>query len=182
MTLLILGVLLWTAAHLFKRVAPARREALGDKESKGLVTLALLGSIVLMVFGYKAAEYSPLWATPTGATHAVSLAVLIAFYFSSPGPKKGALFHKMRHPMLTGFIIWAAAHLLVNGDVASLVLFGGLGVWAIAEIIIINRAEPDWTPHPKGPIAKDGMFLVASAVLVGVIGYIHGLIGPSPFG
>ncbi|GGE61149.1 NnrU family protein [Actibacterium pelagium] len=181
MTLLILGLLLWTLAHLFKRIAPSLREPMGDK-GKGLVALVLLGSIVLMVFGYKASEYSPLWAAPVWGNHLVSLLMLIALYFTSPGPKKGALFHKMRHPMLTGFIIWAAAHLFVNGDVASLILFGGLGVWAITEIIVINRAEPDWTPNPKGTIAKDGMFLVASAVLVGVIGYIHGMIGPSPFG
>ena len=180
MTLLILGLLLWTAAHLFKRMAPDQRAALGDK-GRGLVALTILGSVVLMVIGYKMAEYSPLWAAPAGAKHAVSLAVLIAFYFASPGPKKGALFHKMRHPMLTGFIIWAAAHLFVNGDVASLILFGGLGLWAIAEIIIINRAEPEWTPNPKGSIAKDGMFLGASVILVGVIGFIHGLVGPSPF-
>ena len=97
-------------------------------------------------------------------------------------PKKGALFYRMRHPMLTGFLLWTIAHLLVNGDVPSFVLFGGLGLWAVAEMIVINRAEPDWTPPAKGSIAKDGMFLVASLVLLAVIGWVHTWLGYPTFG
>ncbi len=108
--------------------------------------------------------------------------MLLALYFTSPGPSKGAIFYKMRHPMLFGFSLWAIAHLLVNWDPASFVLFGGLLIWALVEMVVINRAEPDWTPNPKGSIAKDGMFFVASVVLLAVIGYVHGLVGPSPFG
>ena len=181
MTLIILGLLLWSAAHLFKRVAPNLREPMGDK-GKGGVALLLVGSIVLMVIGYRAADTNVLWATPSWGFYLNNLAVLIAIYFMSPGPSKGALFHTMRHPMLTGFLSWALAHTLVNGDVASVVLFGWLAVWAVVEMIVINKAEPDWTPNPKGTLAKDGMFLAASVILVGIIGYIHGLVGPSPFG
>jgi hypothetical protein len=99
----------------------------------------------------------------------------------SPAPKKGALLTGMHHPMLVGFLLWATAHLLVNGELASVILFGTLGIWAVVEMAVINRAEPDWQPGPKGAIAKDGLFLAASLVLLAVIGYIHGLIGPSPF-
>ena len=179
--LLVAGVALWSAAHLFKRIAPDARANMGDR-GKGVVALALLASVVLMVIGFRGAAFVHVWTPPTWATHINNLLMLISLYLFAAGDTKASLTRKMRHPMLTGFIIWAAAHSFVNGDVASLILFGGLGVWAIAEIIVINRAEPDWTPNPKGTIAKDGMFLVASVVLVGVIGYIHGMIGPSPFG
>jgi len=177
---LILGVLLWSGAHLFKRLAPEARANMGDK-GKGLVALALLASVVLMVIGYRAADYIAVYEPPYFLRHLNNLLMLFALYFTSPGPSKGALFYKMRHPMLTGFKIWAAAHLLVNGDLASLILFGGLLAWAVIEVITINKSEPDWQPNEKGPIAKDAMFFVASIVLLGVIGYIHGLIGPSPF-
>ena len=177
---LILGVLLWSGAHLFKRLAPEARANMGDK-GKGLVALALLVSVVLMVIGYRAADYILVYEPPYFLRHLNNLLMLFALYFTSPGPSKGALFYKMRHPMLTGFKIWAAAHLLVNGDLASLILFGGLLAWAVIEVITINKSEPDWQPNEKGPIAKDAMFFVASIVLLGVIGYIHGLIGPSPF-
>lgn len=177
---LILGVLLWSGAHLFKRLAPEARANMGDK-GKGLVALALLASVVLMVIGYRAADYIAVYEPPYFLRHLNNLLMLFALYFTSPGPSKGALFYKMRHPMLTGFKIWAAAHLLVNGDLASLILFGGLLAWAVIEVITINKSKPDWQPNEKGPIAKDAMFFVASIVLLGVIGYIHGLIGPSPF-
>ncbi|MEQ5871184.1 hypothetical protein J4E08_14930 [Sagittula sp. NFXS13] len=181
MLILILGVALWWAAHLFKRVAPDARATMGNK-GKGAVALALVVSIVLMTLGYRAAEGAFFWGRHPATVGINNLMMIAALYFFSPGPKKGALFYKMRHPMLIGFLIWALAHLLVNGDVESFVLFGGLGIWAVVEMLLINRAEPAWTPPAKGSIKKDVIFLVASLVLLVVIGFIHGLVGPMPFG
>jgi len=181
MTLLVIGLGLWAAAHLFKRAAPGLREPLGEK-GKGFVALALIGAVVLMVIGYRTIDYIHLWDRTGWSSPVNNTLMIFALYFTSPGPKKGALFHKMRHPMLTGFIIWVVAHLLVNGDLASLILFGGLGLWALLEIIVINRAEGPWEPNPKGAIAKDAMFFAISILLVGVIGYIHTFFGLSPFG
>lgn len=181
MTLLILGVLLWAAAHFFKRAMPARRAAMGDK-GKGIVALALLASIVLMVIGYRAADGAIFWGRSPAMTGINNLLMLAALYFVSPGPAKGAIFYRMRHPMLTGFALFAVAHLLVNGDMPSFVLFGGLLVWSLAEMVVINRAEPTWTPPPKGSIAKDAMFAAISLVLLFVIGQIHTWLGYNPFG
>ncbi|UWQ50524.1 NnrU family protein [Leisingera caerulea] len=180
MALLILGLLLWWGGHLFKRLAPDMRASMGNA-GRGVVALVLVAGIVLMVLGYRGTEFIHVWAPPSFMVHINNLLVLIAIYMMSPAPKKGALLNGMRHPMLAGFKLWAAAHLLVNGDLASIILFGGLLAWALAEVIVINRSEPDWQPGPKGTLAKDGMFLLASIVLLAVIGYVHGLIGPSPF-
>ncbi|AKO97899.1 putative membrane protein [Marinovum algicola DG 898] len=180
MFLLVLGLALWALAHFFKRLLPARRAAMGDK-GKGAVALALVVSVVLMVLGYRAAPFVDVWYPPEWARHLNNLMVLIALFMMSPAPKKGRLLSGMRHPMLMGFGLWALAHLLVNGDVASIVLFGGLLIWATAEILVINRAEPRWVAPAPGSYGKDAMFFLASIVLLGVIGYIHGLIGPSPF-
>ncbi len=182
MTLLVLGVLLWAGAHFFKRVMPGVREPMGDK-GKGIVALLIVLSLVLMTVGYRAVEVTDtLWSTPSFAKHINNLVVLIAIFMMSPAPRKGKLLNGVRHPMLIGFALWAAAHIWVNPDMPSLVLFGGLLVWALLEIVIINRAEGPWEPTERGTIAKDGMFFVASIILVGVIGFIHGLLGPSPFG
>lgn len=180
MFLLVLGLALWALAHFFKRLLPARRAAMGGK-GKGAVALALVVSVVLMVLGYRAAPFVDVWYPPEWARHLNNLIVLIALFMMSPAPKKGRLLWGMRHPMLMGFGLWALAHLLVNGDVASIVLFGGLLIWATAEILVINRAEPRWVAPAPGSYGKDAMFFLASIVLLGVIGYIHGLIGPSPF-
>ncbi|MDK3073386.1 NnrU family protein [Sedimentitalea sp. JM2-8] len=178
--LLILGVALWWAAHLFKRIAPERRAAMGDA-GKGAVTAALVVSVLLMIFGFRATPYVDVWMPPAFLIHINNLLVLIAIFMMSPAGKKGLILNKVRHPMLMGFRAWAVAHLLVNGDLASILLFGGLLLWGVAEVAAINRAEPDWTPGEPGTLAKDAMFLVASVVLLAVIGWIHGWLGYWPF-
>lgn len=181
MLILILGVALWWAAHLFKRIAPARRASMGDG-GKGLVAAALGVSILLMIFGYRMADGAYFWGRHPATVGINNLLMIAALYFLSPGPRKGAIFYRMRHPMLTGFALWTLAHLLVNGDVPSFVLFGGLGVWALVEMAVINRAEPAWTPPAKGSIAKDAMFAAISVGLLVVIGLIHTWLGYPAFG
>ncbi len=181
MTLLILGVLLWAGAHFFKRLAPDARARMGNA-GKGAVTLALVVSIVLMVLGYRAADGAFFWGRHPATVGINNLMMIAALYFTSPGPSKGAIFYRMRHPMLTGFVIWALAHLLVNGDVPSFVLFGGLGIWAVLEMVVINRAEPEWTAPQKGSIGKDAMFVGISVVLLAIIGWIHTWLGYATFG
>ncbi|MFK7752291.1 MAG: NnrU family protein [Sedimentitalea sp.] len=179
--LLILGLLMWAGAHFFKRVAPDRRAGMGDA-GKGVVTGLLVVSIILMVLGYRAAPFLPVWSPPSFFTHINNLLMVLAIFMLSPAPKRGLVLNKVRHPMLIGFKTWAVSHLLVNGDVASILLFGGLLAWAVASVIVINKSEPDWAPRPAGTYAKDAMFLGGSVVLLVIIGGIHGWIGPWPFG
>lgn len=176
MTLLIVGLALWIAAHWFKRMAPGLRGQLGDK-GKGLVALALVGSVVLMVIGYRAAEVIPVYNPMPGMGHANNALMLISIYLYAVGGTKGLLYPLMRHPMLWGTVIWAAAHLLVNGDLASIILFGGIGLWALITIPLINRAQ-SWTPPTNGRgIKGDLMALVGSVLLIGVAGWIHAALG-----
>lgn len=183
LTLIILGVALWWGAHLFKRVAPGPRAALGER-GRGLVALVLALSLVAMVVGYRA-DVPEVWVytPPVWGKHLNNLLVLVAFYIFGINMAKGALSQRVRHPMLLGTALWAFAHLLVRGDLGAVILFGGLGLWAAASILIINRAEPAWAPAPpKGGAKRD---LVAGAIVLVtylIVGLIHGLIGPNPFG
>ncbi len=177
---LLAGVGLWWAAHVFKRVAPARRAAIGDT-GKGMMAAAIGLGIVLMVIGYRGTDIVPVWNPPSFLIHINNLAMLIALFLLSPAPKKGKLASGMRHPMLVGFGVWAGAHLLVNGDLASFLMFGGLLVWAVASARMINAAEPNWAPNPVGTYAKDAMFAVASFILLVIVGYIHSWLGVWPF-
>ncbi len=180
MTLLVLGVLLWSLPHLFKRIAPDARANMGDK-GKGLVAVIVLASIVLMVIGYRSAEVSPLYTPIPGIGHLNNLLMLIAVYLYGVGGTKGVLYPKMRHPMLWGTVIWSVAHLLVNGDLASLVLFGGIGIWALLEMIAINRSST-WTAPTNGRGLKgDAMNIVGTIILFGIIAMIHLWLGYSPF-
>lgn len=180
MTLLIAGVVLWWAAHFFKRVAPGARERMGDA-GKGPVALAILASVVLMVLGYRAAEFIPVWEPPAFFTQVNNLLMVLVFYLFGVGATKGLGAARIRHPQLTAFKIWAIAHLLVNGDLASIILFGGLLGWAIISVIVINKAGP-WTRPENTAFAGDAKALVIGLVLMGIVATIHVLVGPNPFG
>ncbi len=181
MLILILGVALWAAAHLFKRLAPEKRAALGDK-GKGYVTLATVASIVLMTVGYKMADGAAFWGRSPALVGINNLLMLVAVYCFAASGMKTALARKLRHPMLIGFKIWALAHLLVNGDVESFVLFGGLMAWAVFQMIKINRAEPEWVRPAPAPMKKEIMAFAGTVLVFGVIALIHGFVGPSVFG
>ncbi len=181
MVLLISGVALWWAAHLFKRVAPERRAALGEK-GKGLVAVLLVLSVFLMARGYGQADGPVWWGRSPATTGINNLLMLLAFYLYAADGMGTRVTAWIRHPQLTGFSLWAVAHLLVNGDLASFVLFGGLLAWALVEIMLLNRAGV-WKRR-TGPFAarKEIMVAVGAVVVMLVVGLIHGWIGPWPFG
>ena len=182
MIMLILGVALWWGAHLYKRLAPEQRAAMGNS-GRGLMTLLLVVSVILMVLGYRSAEGQVWWGRSPALVGINNLLVLVAFYFFAADGMKTRITRHLRHPQLTGFALWAFAHLVPNGDLPSFVLFGGLLVWALVEMVVINRAQPDWTP-PAGPFpARKEIMAVAGAVVVLlVVGLIHAWLGYNPFG
>ena len=185
MTLLILGLLVWTFVHFFKRLAPAGRAAMQDRmgdASKGVIAILLVLSIVLMVIGYRSAPVDFLWGRSAATTGINNLLMLAAVALFGLGSSKSRLRKKMRHPMLTGVVVWSASHLLVNGDTASIVLFGGLAAWALAEMVLINRAEPGYTPYDGGSAAGDIRLAVITIVIYGIIAGIHTWLGYFPFG
>ncbi|MEE4348364.1 MAG: NnrU family protein [Paracoccaceae bacterium] len=175
MTLLILGLILWSGAHYFKRLAPGLREPMGDK-GMALVAVGVLGSLVLMVLGYRQAEVIPVWYPPTWTVHLNNLLMVIAIFVYGMSATTGRLRGKMRHPQLTAVKIWAVAHLLVNGDLASIVLFGGMLAWAVGSVILINRSSPWVRPEP-GPAKKDIVLVVITVVMFVVITGIHAWLG-----
>lgn len=177
---MILGLLLWSAAHFFKRAMPDLRQSMGDP-AKGGVAVVLVISIVLMVIGYRSSGYTPLWALGPAALSINNLLMVFAVILIGVGHSKSRLRGKMRHPMLTGVLVWSVAHLLVNGDVQSLILFGGMGLWALAEIFVINASEPKPEPYADGTAAGDIRLLLISAVVFIVIVAIHTWLGYWPF-
>jgi uncharacterized membrane protein len=182
MTLLILGVALWWAAHLFKRVSPGARAAMGNA-GKGLVAVAILASVGMMYFGYGAAKASAdvWWGRNPARVGINNLLMVLAVYLYAASGTGAALARKIRHPQLTAVKTWAVAHLLVNGDLPSVILFGGLLAWAVVSVIVINRAQRDWTP----PVAKPGAevkAVVGTVVVLVAIMLVHNWLGYQPWG
>ncbi|SLN26679.1 NnrU protein [Roseovarius gaetbuli] len=179
MIYLILGLALWVAAHLFKRVAPDLRAQMGNV-GKAVVAFGILAGLGLMILGYKQAEVVNLWYPPTWAVHVNNLLMLVAVFVYGMSATTGRLRGRMRHPQLTAVKIWAVAHLLVNGDLASVVLFGGMLIWAVLEVIVINRSQ-DWDRPAPGPAKKDIILVIITLVMFVVIAGIHMWLGVRPF-
>ncbi|MBL1436964.1 MAG: NnrU family protein [Rhodobacteraceae bacterium] len=185
MNLLIAGVALWTIAHFFKRLAPEMRAGMTAKMgegSKGVMALLILASIILMVFGYRAAPFEFVYELPSFTRHINNTLMIISVIMLGMGNSKGHARTWLRHPMLWGVVLWSGAHLLVNGDIASIVLFGGMALWALANMVLINVQEGAWEKPEAGPIKGDIKLLIISAVVFAVISGLHIWLGPNPFG
>lgn len=152
MTSLVAATLLFLGIHILVSGTALRGRivaALGEKPYLGLFSLASLGSIVWMVLAYRGADLVILWWLGAAARHAAYLLMLVAIYLvvaglTTPNPTaaggdkllEGApaapgIMKVTRHPFLWGVAVWALAHLLVNGDLASLIFFGGFGLLAL---------------------------------------------------
>lgn len=179
---LILGVVLWWAAHLYKRLGPTRGlPSPHPARERGMVSLALVVAVGLMVWGFRSAEFVPVYDPLPGIGHLNNLLMLVSVFLFGVGGTKGTLYPKIRHPMLWGTVVWAVAHLLVNGDSASLVLFGGIGLWALVEMAVINRAQTWVPPAPVRGIKGDAMNLAGTLILYGIIAGVHIWTGHNPF-
>ncbi len=184
MTLLILGIALWWLPHLLKRLAPGMRASLQSRmgdASKGVIAGAIVLGIVLMVFGYRAADFTPVYDPPAWTRHLNNLLMVVSVILFGVGSSKSPMRGWLRHPMLTGFLLWAVAHLLVNGDLASVALFGLLGLWAVVEMLLINSREPVYHRYEGGTTVGTVRLLVISAVVYAVIAAVHTWLGYWPF-
>ena len=181
MTLIVLGLALWWAAHLWKRLAPASRASMGDA-GKGVVAVAVLASVVLMVMGYRGVDQIDLWYPPAFLTHLNNLLMLFAVYLYAASGMKTRITKAIRHPQLTAVKTWAVAHLLVNGDLAAIVLFGGILAWAVVSVILINKAEPRPALPAPAPVGKEIGAVVGAVLVMGVVMMIHNWLGVAPWG
>jgi uncharacterized membrane protein len=184
-TLLVIGLVVWTLAHALKRVAPGARgsldRAVGAKPARGVMSVLILLGLVLIVWGFRRAPVIPVYDPAPWAIHVNNLLMVIAVLLLGLGHSKSRARGWLRHPMLTAVVVWAVAHLLVNGDEASLIMFGWLGLWAIGDMALINAREPVWTRPEGGSLTGDVRLVVIGAVIFAVIVTIHTLLGYSPF-
>jgi uncharacterized membrane protein len=138
MNMLAAGLVLFIAIHLLTTRRAARAaliDRLGEKVYKGAYSAVAIVGLALVVYGfgaYRASGYVEIWHPPRALSHAAMLLVLpaLVLFFVNQRPKSW-IRAKARHPMLLGIKLWATAHLLANGDLGSIVLFGSLLGWAV---------------------------------------------------
>jgi uncharacterized membrane protein len=192
MTLLIAGLVLFLGIHSVRIFADDWRNAqfarLGEKRWKGLYSLVALIGFVLIVYGFGLARQSPvvLYTPPAWGRHVAALLVLPAFILIAAGNMRGTRMKAaLGHPMVLGTKVWAFAHLLANGTLADVVLFGSFLVWAVADYASARRRDRvAGVVYPAGAWSRDALAVVVGAVAWAVFGFwLHGwLFGVRPFG
>ena len=143
--------------------------------------LDIVIALVLIVVGWRMAPVEPLYVPPLLGSPVVAGMMLLSFVLFAAANAPGNIKRFLRHPMLTGMVVWAGAHLLANGETRSAILFGGLGTWALVAMFTINRRDGTWEKPAAVPFSRDLMTVVASAVLFAIVIYFHeAVIGVSP--
>ena len=192
MTILILGLILFLGVHSTRIVADGWRTAtiarIGEKPWKGMIALASLAGLVLIVWGFALVRRTPvlLWESPMAMRHIAGLLMLVAFILlAGTYVPRNSIKARLHHPMVLSVKVWALAHLLANGNLGDVVLFGSFLVWAALSFRAARaRDRAAGTVYAPGTAA-------GTAITVGVgVGlwvlfafWAHGLLfGVRPFG
>jgi uncharacterized membrane protein len=147
MALLILGLVLFLGTHAFTMAREPRAALIarvGEGPYKGLYAALSIAGFVLIAVGfgrYRAAGYIPVWDPPVWTRHLALLLVWPAFIMVVAAYVPGRIKQTLKHPMLAGVKLWAVAHLLANGDLGSILLFGAILIWAILARISVKRRD-----------------------------------------
>lgn len=152
MVILILGLVLFFAVHSVAMVNPAWRDRmvgkLGPLTWKGLYALVAIGGLALIVVGYSQARLDPtiLYTPPLWTRHLTFLLLVPVFPLLLAAYLPGHIRSATKHPMLVATKIWALAHLISNGTLADVLLFGSFLIWAVADRISLKRRSPSALP------------------------------------
>jgi uncharacterized membrane protein len=173
MTYLIIGLALFFGSHSIAIVAPTWRDRiaarLGEGPWKGLYSLISIGGFVLLLWGYGQTRHDPviLYTSPSWLRYVTAILMLPVFPLLLAAYLPGRIKTAMKHPMLAATKFWAFAHLLVNGALGDVLLFGSFLAWAVADRISLKRRAQ--RPIQTAPPSK---FNDAIAVVAGLILYI----------
>lgn len=191
MAILILGLLIFIGVHSIRLVSPSWRDAqvarFGEQGWRGIYSVASLVGFVLIVWGYGIARRTPtlLWMPPTGVRHLTALLVAVAFVLIVAAYVPGNRIKRtIGHPMMAGTAIWALGHLLANGTLNAVVLFGVFLIWgAVGVLVCRGRDRAAGVQYPAGTLSGDVKVVVIGLVAWAIFALVlhRWLIGVSPF-
>lgn len=192
MSVLILGMLIFLGVHSVRIVAEGWRKAwiaqMGEKGWKGAYSVASIVGLALVIWGYGIARHEPLvlWTRPAWAPHLAGLLTLAAFILFAAAYVPGNHFKAwVRHPQALSVVLWALAHLLANGTLHAVVLFGAFLVWALVDFAAARqRDRVEGVVYPGGVLSRDVIPVVIGVVAWGAFAfYLHARwIGVNPMG
>ncbi|WP_354682959.1 NnrU family protein [Cupriavidus necator] len=180
MTVLVLGLIIFLGAHSVRMVADRWRTAqiarLGPGRWKGLYTLVSIAGLALVIWGYGLASAHPVvvWTPPAWGRHVAALLTIPAFVLIAAAYVPGNhIKAALGHPMLAGVQAWALAHLVANGTLAAVVLFGAFLAWAVADFVSARRRDRQaGAAYPAGTAARDAIATVVGLAAWALFGFV----------
>jgi len=145
---------------------------LGSGPFRGLFSVISLAGLILIIYGKSKAGFVPLWEPPGWGKDVVVVLMVPSFILLAAANMKSNIKLFTCHPMLWGVALWSAAHLLANGDLASLFLFGSFGVFSLFAMFSANLRGAT-KQVTKYPFTKDAAVIVAGIVTYGVFMFLH---------
>ena len=174
LAVMILGLVLFLGVHTLTTQRDLRGRliaSMGEGTYKAGYALVSLAGLALIVWGfshYRATGWIDVWNPPKALKHVTLALMLPAVILVVAAYIRGRIYATLKHPMLAGVKLWAAAHLLANGDLGSIILFGSFLGWAVFDRISLKRrVDPGGPPIPVGGFSNDLI-----AVAVGVVAYL----------
>ena len=171
---MVAGLVLFLGPHVFTTRRAARANAIaavGEGSYKIIYTVVTLAGLALICWGfsqYRADGWIQLWTPPRVLKHLNIALMLPAVILVVAAYLRGHIYARLKHPMLAGVKLWAFGHLLANGDLGGIVLFGSVLAWAVYDRISLKRrADAGGPPIPVGGIGNDVI-----AVVVGIVAYL----------
>ncbi len=191
LAVLIVGLAVFIGAHLFVTCRDHRARVvkqIGEWPYKGLIALVSLVGVVLIGWGfarYRAVGWIDIWYPPSWARHLNVLLMWPAMICVVAAYVPGDIKRTLKHPMLVGVKLWAVGHLIANGDLGSIILFGSILAWAVYDRITLKRrTDPGAPPIPLGGRRNDLIAIVVGTILYLAIGLVFHpiVIGVPAFG
>ena len=171
---MILGLALFLGVHTVSMQRALRAQIIASMGAGGfkiVYSLASAAGLALIIWGfarYRATGWIDIWHPPVAFKHIAVALMLPAVILVVASYVRGRIYTTLKHPMLTGVKLWAAAHLLANGDLGSIVLFGSFLAWAVCDRISLkHRSDAGAPPIPVGGPGNDLI-----AVAVGLVAYL----------
>jgi uncharacterized membrane protein len=188
---MILGLVLFLGVHLLTTQRDLRAgfvASLGEGGYKLCYALVSLAGLALIVWGfsdYRAAGPIEIWHPPAALKHITEALMLPAVILAVASYIRGRIYTALKHPLLAAVKLWAAAHLLANGDLGSIILFGSFLAWAVFDRISLKRrADPGAPPIPVGGPGNDAIAIAVGIAVYLALGFVFHpvVIGAAVFG
>ena len=177
MDYLVLGLVIWSLVHFFPAISPAGKRAFiwrfGQIAYMAVFALLISLSLLLIVIGWSRSVPTFLYYLSDFYRLLAALLIALGFILFVASKLPTNIKQVIRHPQLSGVVLWAVAHILLNGDARSLLLFAWFAVWAIIEMLLINKREGEWIKPEQASWLQDMLCVVVGIIVFNGVIFAH---------